>query len=35
MIKKFKLLIVKLTHQGRLPKGQAKEILMDLASLGY
>jgi hypothetical protein len=35
MIKKFKLLIVKLTHQGRLPKGQGKEILMELASLGY
>jgi len=35
LIKKFKLLIVKLTHQGRLPKGQGKEILMELASLGY
>jgi hypothetical protein len=35
LIKSFKLLIVKLTHQGRLPKGQGKEILMELASLGY
>lgn len=35
LIKKFKLLIIKLTHQDRLPKGQAKEILMDLAQIGY
>lgn len=35
LIKKFKTLIVKLVHNGRLPKGQAKELLMDLASLGY
>jgi hypothetical protein len=35
LIKKFKTLIVKLVHNGRLPKGQAKELLLDLASLGY
>ena len=35
MIKQFKLLIVKLCNQGRLPKGQGKELLMDLATLGY
>jgi hypothetical protein len=35
LIKKFKLLIVKLSQQDRLPKGQAKEILMDLAQIGY
>jgi hypothetical protein len=35
LIKKFKLLIVKLSHQGRLPKGQAKELLLELAQLGY
>ena len=34
-IKEFKLLIVKLMHQGRLPKGQSKEMLMELALLGY
>jgi len=35
MIKAFKRLIVKLTHTGRLPKGQAKELLMSMAELGY
>ena len=35
MIKKFKLLIVKLAHMGRLPKGQSKEMLLELAILGY
>jgi hypothetical protein len=35
MIKKFKLLIVKLAYMGRLPKGQSKEMLMELAMLGY
>lgn len=34
-IKEFKLLIVKLCNEGRLPKGQSKELLMDLATLGY
>jgi hypothetical protein len=34
-IKKFKLLIVKLMHQGRLPKGQGKGILVELTELGY
>jgi hypothetical protein len=35
LIKKFKILIMKLVHNSRLPKGQAKELLMDLAQLGY
>jgi len=35
MIKKFKLLILKLSHTGRLPKAQAKDLLMDLALAGY
>jgi hypothetical protein len=34
-IKKFKLLIVKLINQDILPSNQGKEILIDLASLGY
>ena len=34
-IKEFKLLIVKLMHQGRLPKGQGKGILVELTELGY
>jgi hypothetical protein len=34
-IKDFKLLLVKLTNKGLLPSRQSKEILMDLASLGY
>jgi hypothetical protein len=28
-------LIVKLMHQGRLPKGQGKGILVELTELGY
>jgi hypothetical protein len=35
LIKKFKLLIIKMIHNELLPKGQAKEILMELATLGY
>ena len=35
LVKKFKLLIVKLVSKDLLPKGQAKEILMELATLGY
>jgi len=34
-IKDFKLLLVKLTNKGLLPSRQSKELLMDLASLGY
>jgi len=34
-IKKFKLLIVKLINKDLLPKNEGKEILMELASLGY
>jgi hypothetical protein len=35
LVKRFKLLIVKLVGKELLPKGQAKEILMELATLGY
>lgn len=35
LVKRFKLLIVKLVNKELLPKGQAKEILMELATLGY
>lgn len=35
LIKKFKLLIVKMINKGLLPKTQAKDILMNLATLGY
>lgn len=34
-IKKFKLLIVKLINRDLLPKSEGKEILIELASLGY
>jgi len=34
-MKKFKILIVKMVNNNLLPKGQAKEILMDLATIGY
>jgi hypothetical protein len=34
-IKKFKLLLMKLINQDVLPRNQGKEILIDLASLGY
>jgi chemotaxis protein histidine kinase CheA len=34
-IKEFKLLVVKLMNQGRLPRRQGNEILQDLTSLGY
>jgi len=35
MVKKFKLLIMKLSRKEMLPKNQAKDIMMDLATLGY
>jgi len=35
LVKKFKLMIMKLMNKGLLPRNQAKELLMDLASLGY
>jgi hypothetical protein len=35
LVRRFKLLIVKLVNKELLPKGQAKEILMELATLGY
>jgi len=35
MIRRFKLLITKLINKGLLPRGQAKELLLELASLGY
>jgi len=34
-IKAFKLLVLKLMNGGHLPRGQAKDLLVDLANLGY
>ena len=34
-IKKFKVLVMRTMNKGLLPKGQAKEILVDLATMGY
>ena len=34
-IKKFKVLVMRMMNKGLLPKGQAKEILLDLATMGY
>jgi hypothetical protein len=35
MIKEFKLLILKLSKKGHIPKGQVKDLLVDLASMGF
>jgi len=35
MVKEFKILLLKLLHDGRLPRREAQEILVDLTSLGY
>jgi hypothetical protein len=35
LIKKFKLHIMKMVNKELLPKGQAKDLLLDLVSLGY
>lgn len=35
LVKKFKILIMKMVKKDLLPKSQAKELLMDLVSLGY
>ena len=35
MVKKFKILIMKLMRKELLPKNQAKDILLDLATMGY
>ena len=35
LIKKLKMVILKLMQKGRLPKGQAREVLADLVALGY
>ena len=35
LVKKLKLVILKLMNKGRLPKGQARDILTDLVALGY
>jgi len=35
LVKKFKILIVKMITNDLLPKGQAKQILLDLATIGY
>jgi len=34
-IKEFKLLLIKLTNKGLLPSRQSKELLVDLATMGY
>ena len=35
LVKKFKLSVLKLKHQGLLPKAQADEIIADISALGY
>jgi hypothetical protein len=35
LVKKFKIWIMKMVKKDLLPKSQAKELLMDLVSLGY
>jgi hypothetical protein len=35
LVKEFKKIIMTLSNEGMLPKGQAREILMDLVSLGF
>lgn len=35
MVKEFKFLLLKMLHDGRLPRREAQEILIDLTSLGY
>jgi hypothetical protein len=35
LVKRFKILIMKMVKKDLLPKSQAKEILMDLVSIGY
>jgi hypothetical protein len=35
MVKEFKILILKLSKKGLLPKGQVKDILIDLATMGF
>jgi hypothetical protein len=34
-VKEFKVLIMKMMNSGHLPKGQAKELLLELTQLGY
>jgi len=34
-VKKFKLLVMRMMNKGLLPKGQAKEILLEMATLGH
>jgi hypothetical protein len=35
LVKKFKILILKMMKKDLLPKGQAKDLLLDLVSIGY
>jgi hypothetical protein len=35
MIKEFKVLLLKFMHDGKIPRRQGQEILLDLTSLGY
>jgi hypothetical protein len=35
LIKEFKVMLVKFSNDGRIKKNEAREILLDLASMGY
>lgn len=35
MIKKFKAMLIKMSNKGAIPKGQTKDILLELIQLGY
>jgi len=35
LVKKFKIVLLKLMNKGVIPKGQAKEILLELTSMGF
>jgi hypothetical protein len=35
MVKEFKTMLVKFSNDGRIKKTEAREILLDLASMGY
>jgi hypothetical protein len=35
LIKEFKVMLVKFSNDGRIKKNEAREILLDLAAMGY
>ena len=35
LVKKFKIMILKLSNSQMLPKAQVRELLVDLASMGF